>query len=435
MASGARLLLEPVLEGPRAAPLHEIEDLRGAGGRGTQVEQLVVDIALVGEEIGLDGEVQLSAHRLDVGDRFAQAVRRRFFVSARALDEGEVVKRLPALLGGAELLRKRERRLELAPRRVHLPFPVPGLAEIEVRLHRLATVLGFLREPERLRERFLRSVEILEIEGADDTDVLEHADLAVRVLLLGEEVLRGAVGLERLHRILEAPVEDPEIAEQPPLLARGERIGRAAQLRVQIDGLLLAAEPLVEHREIGEGDPPPPRGPRLARGLVDLLQRVPERMERLQVPRLVVVHVADVVQFLDLALAVPTHPGERERLLEAFQGFRIRAPVEVGEPHALHSECPSRVVSQRAIDRRGLAGPRGCAPIVALGQGTLMEGEQRTRLPRAVLRARLPRVREAQGRQQRKGQRRASHGSASDGITGRTEPVASFPARPRTCTG
>src|SRR5205823_6290993 len=136
MASGARLLLEPVLEGPRAAPLHEIEDLRGAGGRGTQVEQLVVDIALVGEEIGLDGELQLSAqisaHRLDVGDRFAQAVRRRFFVSARALDEGEVVKRLPALLGGAELLRKRERRLELAPRRVHLPFPVPGLADTEL---------------------------------------------------------------------------------------------------------------------------------------------------------------------------------------------------------------------------------------------------------------------------------------------------------------
>src|SRR5207237_8965606 len=140
-------VLETGLEGPCAAALDEIEHLRGVRAARTQLDQGIVNVALVGEEIGLDRElrpprgVEPSADRLDRGDRLAQALGGEVVAPALPLDARKAVERFPPLLGGAQLFRESEGRVEFPARRFPLFSQEVRLAAVQVRLHRLAAVV------------------------------------------------------------------------------------------------------------------------------------------------------------------------------------------------------------------------------------------------------------------------------------------------------
>ena len=234
-------LPQAVLEGAGAAPLQQIEDLRCVRPVGEQFHQRVVHVALVGQKIGLErGELEAPSHRLDDRDRLAEPHGGELVLPALQADAAQPVERLPLFLGG-------------------LAQPEQRLAAVEARLHCLPPVAALLRERQRLGEGAQRGLQVAQIERLDDADVLQHAELAVAMPILREELLRRAVGLERLERIFEPAVEDAQVGEQARLLARGQGLGRSLRLQVYLQRLVVAAQAQEEGAQVDEGEALAPR--------------------------------------------------------------------------------------------------------------------------------------------------------------------------------
>ena len=189
-------------------------------------------------------------------------------------------------------------------------------------------------------ERVQRPLVIVQVQGVGDADVAPGADLAVAVLPAGEERLRLPIGLHRLDRIAETPEEPTLIDQQLRFFARLHRLA-GSELRVQVERALVGAEPLMEHGQVRDRHLSQARARALGRPRVDVRHRVLIQPERVRIPAAHVMHVADVVQSRDFAVAVATRAIQLQRPLIAGERVVVAAQVEVGEADRV--EVPRRV--------------------------------------------------------------------------------------------
>ena len=338
-----RVRLQPIAKGPRAALFQKAEQV---GDRRRplverQPDQRVVHVALVGEELGSkrDGP-QIGADRLDGADRALERGAGAETVAACLRDQPHAVERLPLLLDEARREGAPERRLEIAPRIFVPANAAQHLAAIQQRLRFAAAIRRRSGEPKRRVEGGERAFVVRQVEGVDDADVAPGADLAVAMRRLREQALRRSIQIERLGGIAEPPDQRALIDEELGLLAGLHRLA-GGELGVEVERPLVGAEPRVERGKIRHGHlpQPPMRGRR--RQPAELAERVLIDRQRVGIASQQKVHVADVVEAGDLAIAGPGEAIEIERAMIRVQRRLVAAEVLIREADRV--EVPRRV--------------------------------------------------------------------------------------------
>ena len=203
---------QAILERPRPRSFQHFEKRCGVQPLQEDVEQRIVDVAFVREEIRLErGELELRPDGFDPGDRIAKMRGGHLVAVGGARQPAQSVQRLPLLLRSAELPSRCERRFEIARGPTRVALPVETFAAIEMGLHCLPTVAALFRERERVGKGRDRDGEVAHVEGLDDADIREHADPRLLVLIASQQPLGDPVRLECFDRVVEAPVEIPEV--------------------------------------------------------------------------------------------------------------------------------------------------------------------------------------------------------------------------------
>ena len=220
-------------------------------------------------------------------------------------------------------------------------------------------------------------MQVAQIERLDDADVLQHAELAVAMPILREELLRRAVGLERLERIFEPAVEDAQVGEQARLLARGQGLGRSLRLQVHLQRLVVAAQAQEEGAQVDEGEALAPRVPGRPGGRLDAFEGALIGVQGVEVLRLREQHGSDVVELLDLLLALARCAGKAERLLEVRERLRVIAPVEPDGSEQIQRAGPTVLIAQLAVDVGGFPAPGESEIVLAQGRRDLRQSAQR----------------------------------------------------------
>ena len=207
-------------------------------------------------------------------------------------------------------------------------------------------------------------------------------------------------------------------------------------LRIQIERALVGAEPLMQHGQVRDRHLAQARAGPLGGPPVDVRDRLLVQSERLGIAAAPVMHVADVVQAGDFAVAVATGAIQLQRPLIAGERVVVAPEIQVGEADRV--EVPGRVrsLTECLMNDERLLRLLNRRLVLAQREGGVGHGRERARQRRSI-------VRRAQVRQERRevrpalrgfGPRRWRRMASSSGVRrqGRADPVV---IRTRTTSG
>src|SRR5262249_19040785 len=155
----------------------QAEELCGVRPVQRQVDQRVVDIALVAEKLGSQGgKLQGRARLFDNPNRLSQVTSGKLAVTRGA---PQAKKSFPLLFRRPALLGYRQGPLEILPGFVWLIQAEECFTSVQVGVRFLQPVVALFGELEGAVERLQRCCQIAEVEREHDADVSQRADLAV----------------------------------------------------------------------------------------------------------------------------------------------------------------------------------------------------------------------------------------------------------------
>ena len=200
------------------AAFEEVEQRLGGRRLQARVDQRVVHDAFVREKIGSERrQPDGFAHCFNGLHRLVEIMDR---VLGSRFDAPEAVQRLPFFFRRVKIARERQSPVEVLSREVGTTATQPCFTTVQAGEEHPAPVPGCGRHVECGRETLFRLVDPAEVERQDDAPVVQGADLAIDRPFAREQVARLVVGVQRLNRIAQMPIQHAEVDEHLALLPR-----------------------------------------------------------------------------------------------------------------------------------------------------------------------------------------------------------------------